>query len=199
MSLVLLVSGGIDSSLMAVLAQEEGAIQYPLFVDYGQLCRDQELSACRSVFGARGLPEPRVMNLRGFGNIISSGLTDKTKDVFADAFLPGRNMLLLLAAYAYAYERGADKVAIGLLHEKTHLFPDQTRQFLYEAEKMLSLSVGHAIQIVAPLMHMTKPDVLRLAQKYGLANTYSCHSGSDVPCGFCVSCRELLSARGKDV
>jgi 7-cyano-7-deazaguanine synthase len=197
MSIVLLVSGGIDSSLMAILAKEEGVTQYPLFVDYGQLCRDKELNACRSVFAARDLPEPRVMNLSGFGATISSGLTDKSKDIFADAFLPGRNMLLLLAGYAYAYEKGADKVAIGLLNEETHLFPDQTKMFVHEAEGMLSLCTGRAISIVAPLMHLSKPDVLRLARKYGLTKTYSCHSGSDDPCGLCVSCKELFAARRK--
>jgi len=198
MSIVTLVSGGIDSSLMALLAKKEGIIQHPLFIDYGQLGREKELSACRAIHAAHGLPEPVVISLSGFGQIISSGLTDREKDIFADAFLPGRNLLFLLAGAAYAYQLDASTVAIGLLNEETHLFPDQTGHFLIQAEAMLSLCMGRNIRIIAPLMKLYKSDVLRLAKRYGLTGTYSCHSGLDEPCGVCVSCKELLSAQRKE-
>ena len=198
MSIVTLVSGGIDSSLMALLAKKEGIIQHPLFIDYGQLGREKELSACRAIHAAHGLPEPVAMSLSGFGENISSGLTDRQKDIFADAFLPGRNLLFLLAGAAYAYQVDASAVAIGLLNEETHLFPDQTGQFLNQAEAMLSLCMGRKIRIIAPLMKFYKSDVLRLAKRYGLTGTYSCHSGLDEPCGVCVSCKELFSAQRKE-
>jgi len=198
MSIVTLVSGGIDSSLMVLLAKKEGIIQHPLFIDYGQLGREKELSACRAIHVAHGLPEPVAMSLPGFGEIISSGLTDSQKDVFADAFLPGRNLLFLLAGAAYAYQVNASAVAIGLLNEETHLFPDQTRQFLIQAEAIFSLCMGINIRIIAPLMKFYKSDVLRLAKRYGLTGTYSCHSGLAEPCGVCVSCKELFSAQGKE-
>ena len=198
MTIVTLVSGGIDSSLMVLLAKKEGVIQYPLFIDYGQLGRAKELSACRGIHAAHGLPEPAVMRLSGFGEIISSGLTDRQKDIFADAFLPGRNLLFLLAGAAYAYQVDASAVAIGLLNEETHLFPDQTGQFLIQAQAMLALCMGRNIRIIAPLMKFCKSDVLRLAKNYGLTGTYSCHSGFDEPCGVCVSCKELFSAQRKE-
>lgn len=198
MSIVTLVSGGIDSSLMALLAKKEGIIQHPLFIDYGQLGREKELGACKAIHTAHGLPEPVVITLSGFGEIISSGLTDREKDIFADAFLPGRNLLFLLAGAAYAYQVNANAVTIGLLNEETHLFPDQTTQFLILAEAMLSLCMGKNIRIIAPLMKFYKSDVLELAKSYGLTGTYSCHSGHDEPCGVCVSCKELFSAQRKE-
>ena len=199
MSIVTLVSGGIDSSLMALLAKKEGIIQHPLFIDYGQLGREKELSACRAILAAHGLPEPAARGRSGFGENISSGLTDRKKDIFADAFLPGRNLLFLLAGAAYAYQVDASAVAIGLLNEETHLFPDQTGQFLIQAEAMLSLCMGRKIRIIAPLMQCYKSDVLQLAKRYGLTGTYSCQSGLDEPCGICVSCKELFSAQRKEV
>ena len=198
MSIVTLVSGGIDSSLMALMAKKEGIIQHPLFIDYGQLGREKELSACRAIHAAHDLLEPVVISLSGFGEIISSGLTDREKDIFADAFLPGRNLLFLLAGAAYAYQVNASAVAIGLLNEKTHLFPDQTAQFLIQAQAMLSLCMDRNIQVIAPLMEFYKSDVLGLAKRYGLTGTYSCHSGLDEPCGVCVSCKELFSAQRKE-
>jgi len=198
MSIVTLVSGGIDSSLMALLAKKEGIIQLPLFIDYGQLGCEKEYSACKAIHAEFGLNEPVVMRLSGFGQIISCGLTDRKKDIFANAFLPGRNMLFLLAGAAYAYQVGADAVAIGLLNEETHLFPDQTEQFLIQAEAMLVLCLERKVRIIAPLMKFYKSDVLKIATSYNLSGTYSCHSGSDEPCGVCVSCRELFSAQRKE-
>ncbi|MFZ2147907.1 MAG: 7-cyano-7-deazaguanine synthase [Sedimentisphaerales bacterium] len=198
MSIVTLVSGGIDSSLMALFAKKEGIIQHPLFIDYGQLGREKELSACRAIHMAHGLPEPKVINLSGFGETISSGITDRKKDIFAYAFLPGRNLLFLLAGGAYAYQTNANAVAIGLLNEETHLFPDQTSQFLFQAEAIISLCMGREIRIIAPLLNFYKADVLQFAKNLGLIGAYSCHSGLDEPCGICVSCKELLSAERKE-
>lgn len=199
MSIVALVSGGFDSSLIAILAKEEGIEQFPLFINYGQLGYNEELRACEIIHAKYGLAAPKVMDLSGFGHIVSSGITNKTKDIFADAFLPGRNMLFLLAGYAYAYEKNAAAVSIGLLNEQTHIFPDQTQSFLKQAESILSLCTGMAINIIAPLMSLYKSDILQLAQKYGLSDTYSCHSGRKEPCGICISCREILSAKKEEV
>jgi len=105
MALVTLVSGGLDSTLMAVLAKAEGSVQYPLFIDYGQLCKNREWSACLALHKHFGLPRPVRMKLSGYGEIVSSGLTDRSKRVNEDAFLPGRNLLFLLAGSAYACQK----------------------------------------------------------------------------------------------
>lgn len=192
MSLVTLVSGGLDSTLMAVLAKEEGIPQFPLFVDYGQICKDREWDACVSVHSNLGLPRPSKMNLKGYGESIPSGITSSTLRVNEDAFLPGRNLLFLLAGFGYACKTNSNAVAIGLLSEETHLFRDQVSEFLKQAESLLNLAVGRDITIVAPLMKFSKSDVLALASRKGIAGTYSCHAGTDPPCGECISCREIL-------
>jgi len=192
MSLVTLVSGGLDSTLMAVLTKEGGIPQFPLFVDYGQICKDREWHACTSVHLKLGLPLPVKMNLEGYGNLIPSGITDSTMRVNEDAFLPGRNLLFLLVGFAYACKTNSNAVAIGLLSEETHLFPDQTAQFLEQAANLLKLTVNRDITIVAPLMKFNKSDVLTLANKKGITGTYSCHAGTDPPCGECISCREVV-------
>ena len=63
MSIVTLVSGGLDSTLVAKLAQEEGLRQYPLFIDFGQRARERELAACRRAMADLDLPEPKVAEL----------------------------------------------------------------------------------------------------------------------------------------
>lgn len=191
MSIVTLVSGGLDSTLVAKLAQEEGLYQHPLFIDYGQLARDKELAACRRAMDYLNLPQPEIAALSGFGQLIRSGLTDSNFHIIDEAFTPGRNMLFLLTAAAYAYKVDANAISIGLLHENTSLFPDQTAKFLEEAEKLISLCMGKGIRVLAPLSGFYKIDVVALAKEKGLTNTYSCHKGEDLPCGNCISCNEF--------
>ena len=191
MSLVILVSGGLDSTLVAHLAKEQGVSQHPLFMDYGQRARDRELEACRRAMAALGLPPPTVADLSGYGRLIRSGLTDPTLRVLEDAFTPGRNLLFLLTAAAHACKLGAEGVSIGLLHEDTHLFPDQTRAFLTEAESLISRVMGRHVSVIAPLAEFHKRDVVRLARVKGVSGTYSCHLGGEEPCGACIACNEF--------
>src|SRR5712692_10537281 len=161
MSLVTLVSGGLDSSLMALWVRDSNVEQFPLFVDYGQKARLREWAACQRVLKAHRLPTPRRVNLGGFGRLVPSGLTNARRDPLGEAFLPGRNLLFLLVAAAYAASRGAGGVAIGLLNESHRVFADQSVHFLEDAQRMLRTATANAtLRVVAPLMTMTKMDVL---------------------------------------
>jgi len=198
MAIVTLVSGGLDSSLMSLLAYEEGLELFPLFIDYGQICKEKELEACIRFHSKFELPKPKIMNLNGFGKVISSGITNPDLNIKEEAFLPGRNLMFLVAGSAYAYDRKANAVAIGLLSEKNSLFPDQTLDFINMSEKMIGAALGHNIRILTPLMQFSKKNVIDLASKKGISNTYSCHSGNDKPCGKCISCLEIENAIKKE-
>jgi 7-cyano-7-deazaguanine synthase len=171
--------------------KEQGFDIYPLFVDYGQRAALQELKSCKAVMASVDILSVQVADLSGYGKLLPSGLTTADKDVFLDAFLPGRNLLLLLVAAAYGYQLQASGIAIGLLDEKTSLFPDQTSKFLAEAESTLKLTLGYEFRILAPLSKLSKREVIQLAQRHGVHGTYSCHVGGEVPCGHCISCREF--------
>jgi len=190
MSIVTLVSGGLDSMVLAVLAAESNVQQFPLFVNYGQIFYEREYESCVSALKRLGLPVPRRMSVPGFGRAIPCGLTSRKKHIVKDAFLPNRNLLFLVCGAAYAHSTDANAVAIGLLTEETHLFPDQTQDFLNSAEITLCKSLGREIHVVAPLMRFNKADVVALAEEKGIKKWYSCHSGKKRPCGHCISCRE---------
>ncbi len=192
MSMVTLVSGGLDSTLMSILAKEEGVTLFPLFVDYGQLCGELEWEACVYVHKRFEMPLPTRMDLAGFGKTIPSGITNKALRVNEDAFLPGRNLLFLLAGSSYAYSKNSNAVAIGLLSQDTHIFPDQTKEFIEKANRAITLALGRDIRIIAPLMEMNKHDVLAMAKKKGIEGTYSCHAGTLPTCGSCIACRQYI-------
>ena len=195
MSIVTLVSGGIDSTLMSLMAHEEGIVINPLFVDYGQLSSNREWNACEQLHERYGLPLVKRMDVSGFGKIVPSGITDPTMRINEDAFLPGRNLLLLLCGAAYAYSVQADGVAIGLLNPEDCLFPDQTLDFLRKTEDMIETAMKKRITVLAPLIEFTKADILSLATARGLQDTYSCHAGGNEPCGKCVACIEIANAK----
>jgi 7-cyano-7-deazaguanine synthase len=188
--LVNLVSGGLDSTLVSVLVKEQGIDLLPLFVDYGQRAAQPEWDACRSVHHHHGLPKPVRMDVSGFAAVIRSGLTRQDLDVKRDAFTPGRNLMFLLMGAAYAYQTESSAVAIGLLSERTSLFPDQRAGFLEHAERALQMALGRGIKIVTPLFDFTKADVVALAKAKAITGTYSCHAGTRLPCGRCISCLE---------
>lgn len=190
---VALSSGGIDSSVMMQLLKEENCQIFPLFINYGQLAAKAESEACQKICHYLGLKLERI-DVSGFGNSIPSGITNRNLDVEKEAFLPTRNLLLLTLGAAYGYSKSAYVIAIGLL--STPIFPDQTKEFVYEAQNTISKALGVDISILAPLISLNKADVLQLARKYRvpLDFTYSCHSGNRDSCGRCISCKERIAA-----
>lgn len=197
MSVVILASGGLDSTLAGVLAKEEGVPAFPLFIDYGQRAAKLEWQACQRVHKLLKLRTPVRMDISGFGQVIVSGLTSKKNNVKADAFTPGRNLMFLLMASAYAFQKSASAVLIGLLAERFALFPDQRELFVEHAERAIESALGKAIRIVTPLSQFSKADVIRLARDKGVHGTYSCHAGTKIPCGRCVSCLEVKGVKAR--
>lgn len=195
MGVVTLVSGGIDSLVMCKILDLENQEQFPLFIDYGQLSSEKEWEACRKIFSKSNLPEPTKVSLREYGKLIKSGITDSSKDIYQDAFLPGRNILFIVVAASYAYQKVVRNIAIGLLSEEGHLFPDQTEEFIVNANFALNSAFGDYFTIITPLINFSKKDVIKLARKYSLPinDTYSCHSGEEIYCGKCVACKEIIS------
>ena len=200
MAVVALVSGGIDSLVMCKLLEKEGQEIIPIFIDYGQLANDKEWESCKKIFKISNLPEPEKIDLNKYGKIIKSGITDNSKDIYNDAFLPGRNLIFLVVAASYAYQKAIKNIAIGLLSEKTHLFPDQKEEFLVNANFAINSALGDYFTVLTPLINFSKNDVIELAKRYNLPikETYSCHSGGDSYCGKCISCKEIIESVGKD-
>jgi 7-cyano-7-deazaguanine synthase len=108
--------------------------------------------------------------------------------------LPGRNLLFLLVAGSFAYINNCSAIAIGLLNDKHHLFPDQTKAFLEKTEQLFATTFNRKIKIITPLMKFTKKDVVAMAKHKKISGTYSCHSGRKQPCGKCISCLEFINS-----
>jgi 7-cyano-7-deazaguanine synthase len=211
MKAVLLLSGGLDSYTAGAIAKADGHELYALTVRYGQL-HAREVDAARAVarsLGVRRHVELEV-NLAAFGGsaLVGDGLVPKDRDLSDDSripstYVPARNTIFLSLALAWSEVVGAGAIVIGVNALDYSGYPDCRPEYLQAFERLAALATkagieGTRIRVLAPLLHLSKAEIIRrghtLGLDYGL--THSCYDpGPDGrPCGRCDSCR--LRARG---
>ncbi len=200
---VVLLSGGLDSATAAAWAKAQGHELYALSFDYGQRHK-RELASARRVAKALGVKEHRVLKVP-IGALGGSALTDRRiavpkagKSIGAripSTYVPARNTVFLSLALAYAEVVGAGSIVIGANALDYSGYPDCRPEYLAAFERMASLATkagveGRPLRILAPLVELTKADIVRLAGQVGapLHLTWSCYKGGARPCGTCESC-----------
>lgn len=204
---VVLLSGGLDSMVCAALAREGGLSVVALTIDYGQRHR-VELDAARNV--AADLADRHIvlpLDLRAFGGSALTGDIAVPKDGVGPGipvtYVPARNTIFLSLALGLAEASGARDIFIGVNALDYSGYPDCRPEFVTEFERLANLATkagveGDRFTIHAPLLHMTKADIAREAQRLGLdaARSHSCYD--PLPdgrhCGKCDACR--LRAKG---
>lgn len=200
---VVLASGGLDSTICAYIARSRGHLQvHLLHFQYGQRNAAREYDALVKVWQALGEQGLAIRSLQGVFNatsssILSGGLGSMT-DV-KDLIVPGRNAVFLSMAFSYAAQIGARHVYIGAKESK---FPDCQISFLAAIEQVMNMGLGRAreeegyIFLQLPLAGMTRADTLIQARALNvpIELTYSCYEGGKEPCGKCGACIDRASA-----
>lgn len=200
---VVLLSGGLDSSTCLAIAKEQGYDCYAISFSYGQR-HAQELVAAKRVGQVFGVKEHRVveLNINQFGGC---ALTDNSiqvpdysgsKDI-PITYVPARNTVFLSIALGYAEVLGAYDIFIGVNDVDYSGYPDCRPEFLQAFEHMANLATkagveGQAFRIQAPLLRMTKAEIIRKGVELGVdfGLTVSCYqvSAAGIACGRCDSC-----------
>jgi 7-cyano-7-deazaguanine synthase len=206
-SAVVLLSGGLDSMVCAGLAREAGFSVVALTVDYNQRHR-VELKAARAI--AAGLADRHVLlplDLRAFGGSALTGDIAVPKDGVGEGipvtYVPARNTIFLSLALGLAEASGARDIFIGVNALDYSGYPDCRPEFIAGFERLANIATkagveGDQFTIHAPLLHMTKADIAREAERLELnaALSHSCYD--PLPdgrhCGRCDACR--LRAKG---
>ncbi len=205
---VALVSGGMDSAVAAAMIKEDGFEIHALSFDYGQRHR-VELQAAARVASWLGAVEHKVIVL-GLDQIGGSALTDAIdvpKDRQGDdvpiTYVPARNLVFLSVALGWAEVVQAQAIVIGANAVDFSGYPDCRPEFIEAFQQVANVgtqagTLGQAPQIVAPLQHMSKADIvscgLRLGLDFGI--TQSCYDPAPdgQPCRHCDACS--LRAKG---
>jgi 7-cyano-7-deazaguanine synthase len=208
MRAVILLSGGLDSATVLALARRDGRDCLALSIVYGQR-HGVELEAAKRVADALGVVEHIVhpLDLRVFGGSALTGDIDVPKDA-VDApgipvtYVPARNTIFLSLALGYAEARDAKEIWIGVNALDFSGYPDCRPEFIEAFQQVILTGTRSGVEhgeprLVAPLLHMTKADIIRTGTELGLdyGITHSCYDPIDgKACGHCDSC--LLRARG---
>jgi 7-cyano-7-deazaguanine synthase len=189
MKTVILLSGGIDSSVLAYDLRDKGDELTGFWVNYGQ-SHISELAAaayiasevCES-FESVEIPPIFAPNaLTGGGGSV---------------IVPARNLVFLSLAYSFAVRIGADAVAIGVIKDDADRFPDCTPRFIGSFYDTIGCAIGDGRDSKVPLLrtpyiYKSKRDVAELGADLGVPfeKTWSCYGGDAEPCGECLACQE---------
>ncbi|MDP7030356.1 MAG: 7-cyano-7-deazaguanine synthase QueC [Phycisphaerales bacterium] len=210
---IVLVSGGLDSATVLAMALEQGLECMAVSFDYGQRHRG-ELECARRVCEAAGVRDHREVTIDPAplaGSVLTGGPGEVPRpsgpgevgEEIPPTYVPARNTIFLSMALAMAESEGASQIHIGANAVDYSGYPDCRPEYIAAFDRLASLATkagveGRPIRVVAPLLHLTKGEIIRagvhLGVDYGL--TSSCYDPDDRegPCGVCDAC--VLRAEG---
>lgn len=206
---VVLLSGGLDSATCLAIAAAEGLAPHAMSFRYGQV-HTHELEAARRVAGTLGAVEHRVVeiDLAAFGgsSLVGDGEIPKGRadigEGIPSTYVPARNTVFLAYALAWAEVLGAHDIFIGVNALDYSGYPDCRPEFIAAFERVANAGTragveGDGYRIRAPLIDMTKADIIRRGTELGVdyGMTVTCYDADEAgACGECDAC--LLRRRG---
>ncbi len=208
---VVLLSGGVDSSTAAAVAQKEGFHLHALSFRYGQR-HEKEIDAAKRVVAFFGIKEHLIIdfNLRAIGG---SALTDQIKvpkgrsakeisHGIPVTYVPARNTIFLSFALALSEKIGAEDIFFGANQLDYSGYPDCREEYICAFEQMANLATKAGVEgksrfrIHTPLIRMTKGEIIKKGLELGLDYSliWSCYDPTPkgLACGLCDSCQLRL-------
>jgi 7-cyano-7-deazaguanine synthase len=200
---VVLLSGGLDSATVLAYARKQSFECYCLSLDYHQR-HIAELYAAKNVANIMGAAAHKTatLDLSLFGG---SALTDDAIAVpesetagIPVTYVPARNTIMLSLALAWAEVLESQDIFIGVNALDYSGYPDCRGEYVKAFQAMANLATksaveGYTITIHAPLIDMTKAQIVTLGTDLGVdyAMTVSCYQADShgEACGLCDSCR----------
>jgi 7-cyano-7-deazaguanine synthase len=204
---IILMSGGMDSTVCASWAIAQGYEVCALHVHYGQKTQAREAKAFQEICLHLNIKHRLDIDISHLAAIGGSSLTDSAIEVskadlnstvIPSSYVPFRNANLLAIAVSWAEVIGAKTIIIGAVEEDGSGYPDCRKVFFEAFERMIEYGTkpGTHITIQTPLIHMDKASIVKqgIALQSPLHLTWSCYSGNEKACGICDSC--ALRLRG---
>lgn len=204
---LVVLSGGQDSTTCLYWAMHRFGAERVATVtfDYGQRHR-VELECARTIAGHAGVSNA-IVPIDTFAALGGNALTDDAIDVGAadrrapdlpNTFVPGRNLIFLTFAAAFAWQRGIRHLVTGVAQTDYSGYPDCRETTIESLQETLRLGLDADVTIHTPLMHRSKKETVELAVELGaleaMGLTHTCYNGERPPCGRCPACE--LRAKG---
>jgi len=213
---IVLLSGGLDSTVNLALAVRRTRTLLALTFDYGQRAAKRELAASRAICRALGVTH-RAIRLPWLDEITKTSLVSRrlslpklaqeeldservtSGETARLVWVPNRNGLFLSIAACFAEALGASLVITGFNAEEAATFPDNSARFVRAANRALALSTLRRVRVKSYTQEMRKREIVELGISLGapLQLVWSCYQGGARPCGRCESCARLKRALGR--
>lgn len=206
---LVLLSGGLDSSVVLSVCQDKGYDIYAISFDYGQRHKvELEYAKFQATFFNCISHEVFKMEFYGGSALTDDIKVPKNRDSHSMSkdipvtYVPSRNIVFLSFASGYAECHDIDNIFIGVNAIDYSGYPDCRKNFIDNFEKLINKSTkkgleGSKFKINTPLINLSKKDIIKLGHKNGVdfSMTSSCYSPKlKKNCGVCDSC--LLRKQG---
>jgi len=199
---VVLLSGGMDSTTLLYFLRNSGFDCFPLTISYGQ-SHAKEILAARNVCEKLGLILSwKLVNMDCLKTLLPSALTGVGKvpegqyddSSMSQTVVPGRNLIFLAVAAGYAQGLGAGGVAYAAHSGDHSIYPDCRPEFIQSAAEAVRL--GYEIDLLTPFSGIDKTEMVRIGSKLEVPYwmTWSCYVGGEYHCGKCGTCDERKDA-----
>jgi 7-cyano-7-deazaguanine synthase len=196
-----LVSGGLDSSILVGHLLAQGRWVQPIYIRTGLIWQSGEMPALQrflAQIATRNLVELVVLDLpladlyRGHWSLTGRGTPDATTPDEA-VFLPGRNALLLVKAAVWCQLRGIRELALAPLG--TSPFEDASEAFFADFQAAINRGSQRPVRLTGTFRELTKRQVMALGRDLPLELTFSCIApAGELHCGRCNKCAERRAA-----
>jgi len=197
---LVLFSGGQDSTTCLFWARRRFTKVETVGFLYNQRHVEREIEAQLAITRMLDMPSPHYIPLTTESSALTGeGDLSEMKRGLPASFVPGRNILMLTHAASLAYFFNIHVLVGGMCQTDYSGYPDCRREFIDYMEHALSAGLAYEIQIITPLMYLTKKESVQMAMQMpgcleALAFSHTCYEGRRPPCGECPACK--LRAKG---
>lgn len=209
---VILLSGGLDSSVNLYAALQETEVVLAVTINYGQRAFESELLAAKKICSALKIPH-QLIELPWLAQITNTSLVSVKHEIPVGeqvqidnyeqslitakaVWVPNRNGVLLNVAAAVAESLNADQVVVGFNKEEAQTFPDNSANYLESLNVSFCFSTATHVKVHSYTLDLNKTEIVKLGKnlKINFKELWPCYFVGEKICKQCESCQRFLRA-----
>jgi 7-cyano-7-deazaguanine synthase len=197
---VIVLSGGMDSTVLLEDALKQGKEVCAISFDYGSKHNQTELQMVANCCQIKNI-DHKIIKLPFINELFSSSLLQSgdaipegkyDADNMKSTVVPFRNGIMMSIAAGYAESIEANEVLLGSHAGDHFIYPDCRPEFNKAFSQAVSIGTDNKVQVVFPFAHIDKREIGDLGRSMNVdfSKTWTCYQGGEIHCGVCGSCDE---------